>query len=221
MSFQAAADEYAQALRQGQKEYRELLMSGREPYPLVLDELLPDGVSDSAVNVGLVEIPVERIVGVKSAGRTSAFTANFLPLLEQLVKTGKKLVIIAEDVEGDALATLLVNRLRGNFTCVCVTSMSRRATSGSAYCATLVPPGSPPTLNELSLPSLRIPASAHITNFWTFTRVPNPMCSSSAAPETTPSSWPRLARNLVMSGPRTNAESSTPISTISWMPSIP
>ena len=45
---------------------------------------------------------------------------EILPLLEQLVKTGKKLVIIAEDVEGDALATLLVNRLRGNFVCVCV-----------------------------------------------------------------------------------------------------
>ena len=45
---------------------------------------------------------------------------EILPLLEQIVKTGKKLVINAEDVEGDALATLLVNRLRGNFTCVCV-----------------------------------------------------------------------------------------------------
>ena len=45
---------------------------------------------------------------------------EILPLLEQIVETGKKLVIIAEDVEGDALATLLVNRLRGNFTCVCV-----------------------------------------------------------------------------------------------------
>ena len=45
---------------------------------------------------------------------------EILPLLEQIVKTGKKLVIIAEDVEGDALATLLVNRLRGSFNCVCV-----------------------------------------------------------------------------------------------------
>ena len=45
---------------------------------------------------------------------------ELLPLLEPIVKTGKKLVIIAEDVEGDALATLLVNRLRGNFNCVCV-----------------------------------------------------------------------------------------------------
>ncbi len=45
---------------------------------------------------------------------------EILPILEPIVKTGKKLIIIAEDVEGDALATLLVNRLRGNFNCVCV-----------------------------------------------------------------------------------------------------
>ena len=45
---------------------------------------------------------------------------EILPILEPVVKTGKKMMIIAEDVEGDALATLLVNRLRGNFNCVCV-----------------------------------------------------------------------------------------------------
>ncbi len=45
---------------------------------------------------------------------------EILPILEPVVKTGKKLIIIAEDVDGDALATLLVNRLRGNFNCVCV-----------------------------------------------------------------------------------------------------
>lgn len=45
---------------------------------------------------------------------------EILPLLEQIVKTGKKLVIIAEDMEGEALATILVNKLRGTFTCVVV-----------------------------------------------------------------------------------------------------
>lgn len=45
---------------------------------------------------------------------------EILPLLEQIVQQGKKLVIIAEDVEGEALATLLVNKLRGTFTCVAV-----------------------------------------------------------------------------------------------------
>ncbi len=43
---------------------------------------------------------------------------ELLPLLEQAVKVGKKLVIIADDIEGDALATLIVNKLRGVFTCI-------------------------------------------------------------------------------------------------------
>jgi len=45
---------------------------------------------------------------------------EILPLLEQIVQTGKKLLIIAEDVEGEALSTLIVNKLRGTFTCVAV-----------------------------------------------------------------------------------------------------
>lgn len=45
---------------------------------------------------------------------------EILPLLEQVVKMGRKLVIIADDIEGDALATIVVNKLRGTFTCVAV-----------------------------------------------------------------------------------------------------
>ena len=43
---------------------------------------------------------------------------EILPLLEQVVQAGKKLVIIAEDIEGEALSTIIVNKLRGTFTCV-------------------------------------------------------------------------------------------------------
>ena len=46
--------------------------------------------------------------------------ADILPILEQLVQAGKKLMIIAEDVEGEALSTLIVNRLRGTLNVVCV-----------------------------------------------------------------------------------------------------
>ncbi len=45
---------------------------------------------------------------------------ELLPLLEQIVQSGKKLVIVAEDIEGEALSTLIVNKLRGTFTCVAV-----------------------------------------------------------------------------------------------------
>ena len=45
---------------------------------------------------------------------------EILPVLEAVLNAGKKLVIIAEDVEGEALATIILNKLRGTFTCVCV-----------------------------------------------------------------------------------------------------
>ncbi|MBQ1436283.1 MAG: chaperonin GroEL [Clostridia bacterium] len=52
--------------------------------------------------------------------KTISNIQDVLPLLEQVVQAGKKLLIIAEDVDGEALATILVNKLRGTFTCVCV-----------------------------------------------------------------------------------------------------
>ena len=97
MSRQMALEEYVQALRQGQKEYRELVMAGRSPYPQVLDEILPEGGGETAVDIGLLEIPSERIIGVKSAGRITAFSAGFLPLLEQTSEFATKWITLCED----------------------------------------------------------------------------------------------------------------------------
>ena len=82
MSRQMAADEYALALKQGQKEYRELIMAGREPYPAVLDDILSGSTGYVSQEIGTLDIPSERIIGTKTAGRVSAFTANFQPLLD-------------------------------------------------------------------------------------------------------------------------------------------
>ena len=82
MNRTEALDEYARALRLGQKEYKELLSAKKEPYPAVLDDIWTDLLTESTQTVGLVEIPAEQIVGTKSAGRISAFTPNFLPLLD-------------------------------------------------------------------------------------------------------------------------------------------
>jgi len=81
MYRQEAREEYLQALRQGQREQKALLASGKNPYPAVLDTLLGNNIGDTVIDIGLVDIPAERIVGTKSAGRITAFTSGFLPLL--------------------------------------------------------------------------------------------------------------------------------------------
>ena len=82
MSFQAAKDEYVLALRNAQKEYRELVSAGKNPHPLVLEEILPDVSSLVITEVGMIDIPAQRIVGTKSAGRITSFTPTFRPLLK-------------------------------------------------------------------------------------------------------------------------------------------
>ena len=57
---------------------------------------------------------------VEGTDKKISVISDILPILEQLVQSGKKLVIIAEDVEGEALSTLIVNRLRGTLNVVCV-----------------------------------------------------------------------------------------------------
>ena len=117
MSFQMATDEYYQALKQGQKEYRELLMAGREPNPLVLDEIRSEAAAEIVVDVGLVEIPSERIVGTKSAGRITAFTATFKPLMDSKSEFANKWINLCSAHLGDTGITdpIMCYEYLGNF----------------------------------------------------------------------------------------------------------
>ena len=102
MSRQEAAAEYARAQKLAQREYRERVAAGKNPYPEVLDEILLDGAkTDTVQDIGVVEIPANRIVGVKSAGRISAFTATFLPLLDETSEFGMKWAALCEAHLGD------------------------------------------------------------------------------------------------------------------------
>ena len=74
--------EYSIALKRGQKAYRQDIAEGRQPYLKVLDEILEINPTAGETDLGLVEIPMDRIAGTKTAGRTRAFASNFMPLLE-------------------------------------------------------------------------------------------------------------------------------------------
>ena len=102
MSRQEALAEYLRAQKQAQREYRERVATGKNPYPEVLDEILPNGISsDTVQDIGVVEIPANRIVGVKSAGRIAAFTGSFLPLLDETSEFGMKWAALCEAHLGD------------------------------------------------------------------------------------------------------------------------
>ena len=81
MSRKEAVEQYQRALKLGQKQYKKSLLQGRYPYLQVLDEILDEAMTGGSVDLGLVEIPTERIVGTKDAGRRTAFSEGFLPLM--------------------------------------------------------------------------------------------------------------------------------------------
>ena len=77
--------------------------------------ITPYMVTDSDKMEAVLESPYILITDKKISN-----IQELLPLLQQVAQAGKPLVVIAEDVEGEALATLILNKLRGTFTCVCV-----------------------------------------------------------------------------------------------------
>ena len=78
-----AVPEYAKARKLALKAYRQDLEDRKNPYLQVLDEILPFTDTVGEADLGLVEIPISRIAGTKTSGRTKAFAGNFMPLLPE------------------------------------------------------------------------------------------------------------------------------------------
>ena len=77
-----AVEQYNLALKLGQKYVKNAILRGEYPYPLVLDEIVQESHIAGYSDLGVINIPTERVVGTKSAGRTVALAGNFMPLLE-------------------------------------------------------------------------------------------------------------------------------------------
>ena len=74
---------YLEAQKRGRKEQKKCLTMGRFPYLPVLDEILTHQNILTEQNLGLIQIPLENVVGTSTRGRTYAFAANFMPILDE------------------------------------------------------------------------------------------------------------------------------------------
>ena len=77
-----AVEQYILALKAGQKYSKNAILHGEYPYPLVLDEIVQESSVAGYADLGIINVPADRFIGTKSAGRTISFAGNFMPLLE-------------------------------------------------------------------------------------------------------------------------------------------
>ena len=79
---------YSDALKLAQKEFRRCTAAGQHPYPPVLDAFVPAERFAGGVDLGTASIPMEFVVGTRTAARTNAFARNFMPLLPSSPTSG-------------------------------------------------------------------------------------------------------------------------------------
>lgn len=83
-------EDYGKAFRLAKKDYQLRMIRGMKPTLQVLDDILPEKGSYSEVPLGLVQIPIDQIVGTKNEGRSNSFSGNFMPLLRENTEFASK-----------------------------------------------------------------------------------------------------------------------------------
>ncbi len=103
-----AASEYTSALRQGRRSYRAALTRGEYPYLPVLDEIMSYTEIAGMENIGIMDIPLSKIVGTKTVGRSNAFADNFMPLLPEESEFGMKWAAVYKHQIEDGISDPIV-----------------------------------------------------------------------------------------------------------------
>ena len=85
-----ALSDYTKAYKLGKKNYQYRMLHGELPTLEVLDDIIPTKGTFSEVPLGLVQIPIDQIVGTKTGGRSNAFAANFMPILRETSEFARK-----------------------------------------------------------------------------------------------------------------------------------
>jgi len=85
-----AIEQYRAALRAGQKYYNDCQAKGISPYPRVLEEIYNESMSAARVDMGIIDIPTDSIVGTLASGRKAAFAGNFMPILPMMTEFSDK-----------------------------------------------------------------------------------------------------------------------------------
>ena len=91
-----AETDYLEALRLGKKEYKTCVSAGRFPYLPVLDQIIAHEKVQTEKHMGLLQIPLDYVVGTSTMGRTSSFAANFMPILPARSEFGIKWAHLAD-----------------------------------------------------------------------------------------------------------------------------
>lgn len=98
------SDEYIRALRMGEKASRAATMKGEYPFLPALDEILSGQDVQTETYLGLMDIPLDQIVGTKTAGRQNAFACNFMPLMNENSEFAMKWSVVYKHQEEDGVS---------------------------------------------------------------------------------------------------------------------